>query len=114
MGAFSQSGALCSAECLERSNNLSHPLAHFILAQSAVVRLQLSPQQDGIFAGWNRPAVENFNRLEAAQFCDAKRLHRALNPRECHAVGKHKREIALHARIFRQGLVLDDAEGAFG
>src|ERR1700687_1203404 len=90
--------SLYAAQPFQRLRNLSRPLRHLVVAQRALARLKLSPQQDRVLARANFVAAENFHRNKTAQLGDAQCANALINFRKLHPVVKHKGEVALDGR----------------
>src|SRR5580693_7857769 len=93
---------LQSPQSRERLHNLPRPLRHLILAQRPIRRLKPNPQQNRVFSRSNRSTAENLHRTKLPQLANV-RLSHGLSPLDKrNIVGKHKREMPLHRRIFPQ------------
>src|SRR5580698_4265602 len=90
-----------AAEPFERLSNLSSPRRHFVIAQRALARLELSPHQNRVLARAHFFASENLHRNKTAQLGNSQSANALINLRELHSIVKHKREVALDGREAR-------------
>src|ERR1700675_4562117 len=85
--------------------NLRRPQRDLVVAQGALARLELRPQQNRVLARANFLSAKNFYRDETAQLGDAQSSNALVNLLELHAVIKNKGEVALDGREARQRFI---------
>src|SRR6185437_3929725 len=104
-------GTLRAAQLFQGLDDLCRPVRHLIIAQRALDRVELGPQQDGVFPCRHRPASENLDRAEVLHVGNVEAPRRTLNLRERDALRKQEGEITVHGGELRERLIARRAQG---